>query len=356
MQNITLSTPQIKSVIRCGSGAFAKYAPQINQAEQFFLITDTNVKKFYGDLISKTFGGACLHVFPAGEKSKNYTVLLAILKHMVASGMTRACTVVAFGGGVVGDVAGLAASLYMRGVKLVQIPTTLLSQVDSSVGGKTAIDLCGVKNVIGTFYQPAEVIVDPLFLHTLPAREIRCGLGEIVKYGALNGEIYGLLNENLPNLKKIGFLEKVIAPCIKHKAEIVSRDERDLNGARKSLNLGHTTGHAFELYYKRKSHGEFVLIGSYYELFIAEKEGVCESGYAQALRKLILKVLGKVPAYADVEKAAELAKHDKKNEKTGEISLIVPKEVGECTEIILPFKEYETLLLECSKKIGGVNV
>ena len=141
--------------------------------------------------------------------------------------MERGCRVIAFGGGVVGDIAGLAAALYMRGVRLVQIPTTLLAQVDSSVGGKTAIDFKRVKNLIGTFYQPEEVIVDPMFLKTLPKREIRCGLGEIIKYGALNKGIYEKLSKNSDKLNDFDFLEEISADCIRHKAEIVSGDRSE---------------------------------------------------------------------------------------------------------------------------------
>lgn len=260
--------------------------------------------------------------------------------------MERGCRVIAFGGGVVGDIAGLAAALYMRGVHLVQIPTTLLAQVDSSVGGKTAIDFKRVKNLIGTFYQPEEVIVDPMFLKTLPKREIRCGLGEIIKYGALNKEIYEKLLKNSDKLNNFDFLEEISADCIRHKAEIVSGDERDLYGLRKTLNLGHTTGHAFELYYGRKSHGEFVLIGTYYEMYIARAIGLGGGAYYDNLISLIKTVIKNIPAYENIENAVNFAMHDKKN--TGKkISVIVPVSEGVCTEILLEPDEYSALLIEC---------
>ena len=350
MQDIILSAPSLKSVIHCGAGAFEKYAPLIG--DNAFVITDSNVSALYGDLISSTFGAAPVFVIPAGERSKNYKVLIKIFEKMTECGMTRKCTVVALGGGVVGDIAGLAASLYMRGVKIVQIPTTLLSQVDSSVGGKTAIDFNGVKNVIGTFYQPSEVIVDPLFLKTLPAREIRCGLGEIIKYGALDDGIYDTLIKNQDGLFDLAFLESVTADCIRHKAKVVGEDEKDLSGARKTLNLGHTTGHAFELYYKRKSHGEFVLIGTYYELYIAQKSGVCEKGYADSLRALIKKVINKIPAYADAEQAAQAAKYDKKNERQTSVSIVAPAKIGRSEEIILPLDKYAQLIAECARELA----
>ena len=350
MRDIILDTPSQKSIIHCGAGTFEKYASEFKD-RQLFVVTDSNVFAWYRHDVWRVFGeSVAVHVIPAGETSKTMRNLTAILKAMLDSGMKRNCTVVAFGGGVVGDIAGLAASLYMRGVHLVQIPTTLLSQVDSSVGGKTAVDFGGVKNVVGSFYQPEEVIADPRFLSTLPDREIRCGLGEIVKYGALNSEIFELLQKNAKNLKAPDFLEEITYHCIKHKAAVVEGDEHDLNGLRKTLNLGHTTGHAFELYYRKKSHGEFVLIGMYYELYAAEKLNKCPKDYAVTLRGLILAVLKKIPAYEDVTSAAALARFDKKNEDAN-ISIVVPETVGKCTEIRLSADDYARYLEECAKSL-----
>ncbi len=343
MKEIVLNTNTQKSVIHCGSGAFEKYARRDGGV---FVVTDTNVYSIYRSLIGKTFAGATVKVIRAGEKSKNSRALLSILQAMVDAGLKRSGTVVALGGGVVGDIAGLAASLYMRGVHLVQIPTTLLAQVDSSVGGKTAIDFNKVKNLIGAFYQPEEVIVDPLFLKTLPDREINCGLGEIIKYGALDKGIYEKL-QNADDLKNAEFLEDITADCIQHKANVVTVDEHDLNGARKTLNLGHTTGHAFELYYGKKSHGEFVLIGMFYELYIAKKLGQCEENYAETIVNLITSVIGKIPVYGDVSKAARFAVYDKKNDDD-KISIIAPKCVGESVEIKLSVKDYLKLIEECN--------
>lgn len=336
------------SEITCGEGAFSQFAAS-HGGEDLFFVTDSNVYGLYGGVIAEKFPKAVVFAIKAGEKSKNYGVLLSLLKRMIDCGMTRKSTVIALGGGVVGDIAGLAASLYMRGVNLVQIPTTLLSQVDSSVGGKTAVDMCGVKNVIGTFYQPSVVIADPRFLKTLPAREIRCGLGEIIKYGALDGEIYDKLTANKRKLFDFSFLGEIIPQCIRHKADVVTQDERDLSGARKSLNLGHTTGHAFELMYKRRSHGEYVLIGMYYELFIAQSLNVCDGRYADSLRSLIRRVLGKIPALYDVS----AARFDKKNASRNLISLVVPQSRGKWQEITLGYEEYEAFIKACADAEGG---
>ena len=341
MIDITLNTSSCTSIIHCGEGAFSEYAPRINGRK--FIVTDTNVYKLYSQLIEKTFTGAPVFVLPAGERSKTLSKLTKILSAMADAGLKRDCTVVAFGGGVIGDIAGLATSLYMRGINLVQIPTTLLAQVDSSVGGKTAVDFKSIKNLVGAFYQPQEVIVDPMFLKTLPAREIRCGLGEIVKYGALDKNIFNRL-KNCKNLFDLEFLGSIVPDCIRHKVEVVSADERDLNGIRKTLNLGHTTGHALELFYRRKSHGEFVLIGMFFELYIAEKLNIGGGEYYDNLRKLIKEVI-KIPVYNDIENASKFAVMDKKN-KGESISLIVPKTEGESTEVILDFEKYVKLLKE----------
>lgn len=351
MTDIFVNTQSQNSVIHCGVGAFEKYAKELCK-KQIFIVTDSNVFAWYRHDLWRIFGdNVPIHIIPAGETAKTFRNLTAILQAMLDSNMKRNCTIVAFGGGVVGDIAGLAASLYMRGVRFVQVPTTLLAQVDSSVGGKTAIDFGGVKNIIGTFYQPEEVIVDPRFLSTLPDREIRCGLGEIVKYSAINADIFRLVNENIGNLKSSDFLEEITYCCIKHKAEVVAEDEHDLSGLRKTLNLGHTTAHALELYYRKKSHGEFVMIGIFYELYIAEKLNMCELAYADSIKNLITSVIKRIPAYDDIENAAALARFDKKNNDSN-ISLVVPVSEGRCTELKLPADKYVQMLKDCATTLA----
>lgn len=343
MKDLQLNALSAKSVIHCGAGALEKFA---SISGQKYIVTDDNVYSLYKPLMDRHFGADTPKtVLKAGEESKTYNNLFVILQDMLDSGMKRNCTVIAFGGGVIGDIAGLAASLYMRGTRLLQIPTTLLSQVDSSVGGKTAVDMGKVKNAVGSFYQPQEVIADPLFLRTLPAREIRCGLGEIVKYGALDKGIYEkLLGADLFDFK---FLEDITYDCIAHKKRVVEEDERDEGGVRKTLNLGHTTGHALELFFGGKSHGEFVLAGMYYELYIAEKRGICGGQYLENLKKLVIEVLGGKPYFEGVEEAAKLASYDKKN-TDALISLIAPATEGRSAEIKLTLAEYTRLLRECN--------
>lgn len=337
---IEIHTPTQDSVITCRPGCFSEMAPQFLPGHQNFVLTDSNVYRIYRDEILSAFGAETpLYVLPAGEGSKNHENLFRILQAMIDAGLHRNSFLFALGGGVVGDIGGLAASLYMRGIHCVQIPTTLLAQVDSSVGGKTAVDMGKVKNVVGAFYQPEAVLVDSTFLGTLPAREIRCGLGEIVKYGGLNGEILDSLEANADRLFDLGYLASITPMCIAHKADVVRKDERE-SGLRKSLNMGHTTGHAMELYYGDMSHGEFVAVGMHYEMKIAMSEGILDEAYARRLDSLILRVLGDIPAYGNIAGAAECARLDKKNTASDVISMIVPAAYGKYAELRMPHARY----------------
>ena len=345
MKDMVLRMNNVSCKIHCGKGAFEKYAPE-HKGEQLFLVSDDNVFTLYEKLIKDTFGDIPKVILSAGESAKSATNLLKILREMLNAGMRRNCRVIAFGGGVIGDIAGLAAALYMRGVKLTQIPTTLLAQVDSSVGGKTAIDFEGVKNAVGTFYNADEVIADPLFLKTLKQREIKCGLGEVIKYAALSEKIFTRIRDAEGGIFSEKLLEKIVPDCIAYKRDVVTEDENDTLGIREALNLGHTTAHAFELYYGGKSHGEWVLIGMYYELSIAEKEGVCDGEHAEALRGFIESVI-KVPALDDIDESSLGALRDKKN--TSElIKLVVPVDIGKFTTISLSYDRYLKYLKESS--------
>lgn len=350
MRDISLKTAFADTVIHCGKCSFNNYVARHSDG-QYFIVTDANVFAYYRYLMWKSFGDMVpVYILPAGETGKTMRYLTAILKEMVAKGMRRNCTLIGFGGGMVGDIAGLAASLYMRGVKFVQIPTTLLAQVDSAVGGKTAIDFEGIKNIVGSFYQPEQVIVDPNFLKTLPDREFRCGIGEIIKYAALDEQIFNYVSKNMTKLRSPSFIGEITILCIEHKAKIVEEDERDTKGLRKTLNLGHTTAHALELTYRKRSHGEYVMIGMYYENYIAQKLNVCSPEYAAELNNLILAIIKKIPFYDDIGEACELAKLDKKNDSR-EISLILPESKGKCREVKLPFPRYRELLEECSQTL-----
>lgn len=350
MQTIEVKTKSRPSTVYCGKGA-VKQLDHILDGKDVFVVTDKNVYGLYEGFIAENFGGAPVCVLPAGERHKNRTSLFMILDKMLDARVRRNGTLVALGGGVVGDMAGLAASLYMRGVHAVQIPTTLLAQVDSSVGGKTAIDHRGVKNVIGTFYQPEYVVCDPMFLSTLPKRELKCGLGEIVKTGALDAEILDKLERNAERLFDLAFLEEITADCVRFKAGVVEKDECERSGLRKCLNMGHTTGHALELFYGRRSHGEYVLIGMLFESYIAEKLDICAHDHAEELRALIGRVLKRVPHFKNIADAARAALYDKKNQGKNEISLILPAKRGEFAELRLTDEKYVGYIEEIA---GGI--
>jgi 3-dehydroquinate synthase len=241
-----------------------------------FLITDSNVRKLYGrKLLSQLLlhGVDALMIdFPAGEKAKSADVVSILYTAMLDRGIRRDSLVVALGGGVVGDVAGFVAATVLRGIKYIQIPTTLLAQVDSSVGGKVGIDHPLGKNLIGAFYQPSAVYIDPLVLHTLPEREYTAGLSEVVKIAAaLDASFFRFLERNIAKIRKRNpkTLSSLIERSVRLKAAVVEKDEFE-TGLRKTLNLGHTIGHAVEAASDyRLRHGEAVAIGLVAESRIA---------------------------------------------------------------------------------------
>ena len=316
-----------------------------------FVFTDTNVFALYQKQIEEKFANVPVWAMPAGEEHKTQNTLFALLAEMKKAELTRKSTLLCLGGGVVGDIGGLASALYMRGMNCIQVPTTLLAQVDSSVGGKTAIDFRGVKNLIGAFCQPQKVYVDSNFLKTLSERELRCGLGEIVKHGALDEELFALLWKNRVRLFDLEFLSGVIAKNVEIKADIVRRDARE-GGLRKCLNLGHTTAHAFELADGTLSHGEYVLIGILYEAEIAKNSVKnADMEYLARLGKLAKTALGDLPALPSAEQAAHRARLDKKNTASGQITLAVPVRCGKYALLELECREYAELLEEIGGKL-----
>ena len=350
MQTIELQTKSRPGTVLCGEGALAA-AGEYLAGRDAFVVTDSNVYRLYKERIAEVFPAARVCVVPAGERHKNKNTLFRILDEMLDARLRRNSFVAALGGGVIGDMAGLAASLYMRGTRLIQIPTTLLAQVDSSVGGKTAVDHRGVKNVLGAFYQPERVFCDPLFFRTLPPREIRCGLGEIIKTAVLDPATGDLLEAGKDRLGDLGFLHELACSCIRFKAKIVEADECETNGLRKCLNLGHTTGHALELLCGRRSHGEYVLIGMWLESFIAEEEGICTAEHAAYVRSLVALAEPRIPAFPNAEEGLPFALMDKKNTQGGQVSLVLPKARGEYAELSLPAERYRGYL----RRLQGGN-
>lgn len=263
-----------------GVDSLSRVVEKINKlsASKCLLIVDQNVLRFHSLLIRKTFAlldcKVYNYTFSANEKNKSLAQTEKIYKFLMDNAFDRNSIIVALGGGITGDIGGYAASTYMRGVRFIQIPTTLLSMVDSSVGGKTGVNFNHQKNMIGTFYQPDFVAIYPEFLSTLPKRELHSGAGEIFKYAFLADiKNYNLLKSNLSKLfsNKSFNVEKTIQLCLIIKADIVENDEKEITGLRKILNLGHTFAHAFEVESNFKlKHGEAVIGGIFCALFLSK--------------------------------------------------------------------------------------
>lgn len=264
---------------------------RVTAARKAGIITDSNVAPLYLETVSASLREAgfqvAAHVFDAGEASKTLNSVGGMLEFLAAANFTRGDVVVALGGGVSGDMAGFAASAYQRGIPFLQIPTTLLSQIDSSVGGKTGVDLPQGKNLCGAFWQPNLVLIDPDVLSTLPARYFADGMAEAVKYGCIKSLP---LFERLEKEKPEAFLEELIYDCVDIKRGVVERDERE-KGERMLLNFGHTLGHALEKLeqFTGHSHGEAVSIGMALLTRFSEKNGVTPAGTTKRITALLEK-------------------------------------------------------------------
>jgi 3-dehydroquinate synthase len=273
-------------------------------------------------------------ILPDGEQYKNLDTLATIFDQLMSAGHNRTTTLVALGGGVVGDLTGFAAACYQRGVNFVQIPTTLLAQVDSSVGGKTGVNHPLGKNMIGAFYQPQAVIIDTNTLHTLPPRELAAGLAEVVKYGLICDEpFYRWLQEHMPKLlaREEAALAEAIERSCTNKARVVAADERE-GGLRAILNLGHTFGHAIETAqgYGQWLHGEAVAVGMLLALELSARRGWVPAAEVADLRSLLLAMALPVEPPADMspERFLELMGRDKKV-VDGRLRLVLLAAVGE---------------------------
>jgi len=300
------------------------------------LVRDAAVARLYGKTVTSSLESAGFSVVPIevpeGEAAKTLSVAQHCWNELIAAGLDRTSTVVALGGGAVGDVAGFAAATYMRGVNFVQIPTTVLAQVDASVGGKTAIDHPLAKNMIGAFYQPRLVVVDPAVAQTLPEREFRSGLAEIAKHGVvLEAEYFAEVERDVKSLvaRELGVLERIIGGSCRLKAAVVERDEREAE-LRHVLNYGHTIGHALEAAtkYERFTHGEAVSLGMVAEARLARRLDVADDETVSRQEKL-LDALG-LPVRAeaiDIEPVVGAMSRDKKA-KDGRIPFVLAPRIG----------------------------
>ncbi len=307
------------------------------------VVTDDTVGALYGERTLSSLRNAgfdCIKfVIPHGEASKSTQNLISLVEFLAENRLTRSDALLALGGGVVGDLAGFAASVYLRGVRFVQVPTTLLAAVDSSVGGKTAVDLCAGKNLMGAFHQPSLVLCDCKTLDTLTPEIFADGCAEVIKYGVINDRaLFDKLKAGIKNN-----LEEIISACVMHKAEIVEDDEFD-NGVRQLLNLGHTAGHAIEACsHFEISHGSAVAIGMAAVMRAAVAYGLCRESELNELIELLK--AEKLPTSCDfsAHELATAATADKKR-AGGHITFIVPHAIGNCVPMKISVNDIEAFI------------
>ncbi len=309
-------------------GVYAKTL--FNPGSKAVIISDTNILPLYGVRVSASLEAAGFPTaefsFPAGEESKRLSTIEEMYASLAESGLTRSDFVVALGGGVTGDMAGFAAATYLRGIPFIQVPTSLLAQIDSSVGGKTAVDLPQGKNLVGAFHQPSLVLIDPDTLNTLPPRYFSDGMGEAIKYGCIRSRaLFDMICKEDIHQN----IEDMIYRCVDIKREVVERDEFD-TGERMLLNFGHTFGHALEKLYdfSKLSHGEAVGIGMVMMAKCGEGAGITKAGATEEISTALKKYELPVADEMAVEKILNATALDKKS-SGGMISLIMLKEIGE---------------------------
>ena len=288
----------------------------IDPSSNVLIVSDTGVPQEYKDIIKKQFLKCYVYNIEQGELSKNFTNYGLILDYLVQNEFSRTDTIIALGGGVVGDLAGFVAATYMRGINFYNIPTTLLSQIDSSIGGKTAIDKCGIKNIVGAFYQPKKVLIDPNVLNTLDERQLHSGLVEAIKMGLTSDEsLFELISESKDLLSDI---ELIISKALMVKKDVVEKDPHEKH-LRKILNFGHTIGHAIESrMFDKLLHGECVGLGM---LYFSSDE----------VKNKLINVLNKynlpTVSHIDKDELYEIITHDKKR-KGKLITIICVDTVG----------------------------
>ena len=309
-------------------------APYIS-GRQVLIVTNDTVAPLYSSAFEKELAGQFtvkVCVLPDGEQYKNQNSINQIYDALMAEHFNRDVTLIALGGGVIGDMTGFAAASFMRGVNFIQIPTTLLSQVDSSVGGKTGINHAQGKNMIGAFWQPQMVLADMSTLKTLPARELSAGLAEVIKYALIMDEGFlTWLEENLPAMMALdlAILGEAVKRCCQYKADVVAQDERE-SGVRALLNFGHTFGHVIETHqgYGNWLHGEAVAAGMVQAAELSQKIGWLTLDEVTRIKRILtLANLPTTPPPIDVQTALNLMGHDKKV-KHGQIRLILLKSLG----------------------------
>ena len=338
MRTVTVGLGDRAYPIHIGEGLLARaelFLPHLPQ-RRISVVTNTTVASLYLKKFSAMLRGAGVEIVPVvlpdGEEHKNWQTLNSIFDALLSNRCERKSTIIALGGGVVGDLAGFAAASYQRGVPLIQVPTTLLAQVDSSVGGKTAINHPMGKNMIGAFYQPRMVLADTAMLDTLPTREFAAGLAEVIKYGLIMDlPFLGWLEANMDNLnrREPAALAYAVTRSCENKAAVVAADERE-SGERALLNLGHTFGHAIEagLGFGTGLHGEAVAAGTVLAARLSERVGLLTASDVQRIARLFVRAGLPIEAPSlGQDRYLELMGHDKKIEN-GRLRLVLLKSLG----------------------------
>jgi len=336
MPSFRVNTPQraYDAIVERGSRArIAEFLP--SKAGKLFVVTTEDVWGFHGEAVKLALGSHSHQIllFPGGEPRKRMSEVEALAVQMVEGGADRASVVIAFGGGIVTDVAGFLAAIFMRGVPVIQVPTTLLAQVDAAIGGKTGVNLVPGKNLVGSFHQPLVVLIDPDVLRTLPEREYRAGLYEIIKAGVIrDAALFQVLAEDADRVfaQNPAIVDRVIGGAVRIKAEVVTADERE-GDLRRILNFGHTIGHALEAetHYSRFLHGEAVAFGMRAATKLAEITGRLGSSDAAAIHAVI-KRYGPIPPVNGIA-SRNLLERLASDKKTihGKVHFVLPVRIGE---------------------------
>ncbi|MFA5820772.1 MAG: 3-dehydroquinate synthase [Candidatus Gracilibacteria bacterium] len=308
--------------------AISKFLSKNRIGNKYAVITDSITAKLFGKKFLKAIPNSHLFTFPAGEKSKNITTIVTLAEAIIAKQFDRKDAIIALGGGVVGDMAGFLASIYMRGIPYIQVPTTLLAMVDSSLGGKTGVDLPSGKNLLGTFAPAKAVFIDPLFLHTLPKNQIRNGLAEIIKYGVIKDKsLFNFIEQNLEKIFSLDTtsINHIISRSVAIKIAIVKKDEHE-SGLRMLLNYGHTFGHALErLSGYKLLHGYAIAIGMILANKIAVQKKLLKKSDAERIKNLLMRAGLPVTTMKKLT-MKDLLSDKKKSDKV--LSLVLPTKIG----------------------------
>lgn len=330
------------------SGLFKSFGLEIRKVynkSKIAVITDQNLYNLYKipliDILEKENFKIDFIVVDPGENSKSLSSLEYVYSKLISCNITRSDLIIAFGGGVVGDLAGFASATYLRGINYIQIPTSFLAQIDSSVGGKVAVNLKEGKNLVGSFYHPLRVLIDPDLLSSLPDKYFKDGLGEVIKYACIKDSTLFNLLMNFDNTQLFNYIEQLICTCCNIKKHLVEKDEKD-KGPRMLLNFGHTIGHSIEKYMNFEiTHGEAVCLGMLFITKNSEKLGLTEKGTYEKIKNMLEHFhIDYNLQFINLNTLKSYTSYDKKNQ-SGEISLILLHNIGKAFIHKIPITEID---------------